>query len=193
MTRRYGGALTVVLAVALTDVEFTSALQNQPAASSQPGSGELAEAERLQQEGDRHIEARQYKEAAPKLEEALKIRRQRLGDSHPDVAQSIGRLATVAYYLGDYARAESLAAEALKIREATLGANHTLVAESLSDLASMYLVRGDFVRPEPLFLRALAIHDAAPAAAAAEARTLLADVLNNLALLYSRRGDFERA
>jgi tetratricopeptide (TPR) repeat protein len=158
MPSRCANALTLLLTAALAvNVEFMSARQNPAADPSQPGARDLPQAERLQQEAERHIESRQFKEAAAKLEEALSIRKQRLGESHPDVAQSMGSLAGVAYNLGDYPRAEALAAEALKIREATLGANHALVAESLSDLASMYLVRGDYVRPEPLYLRALKI------------------------------------
>ena len=152
----------------------------------------LDEAKRLQQEAEGHISARQFKEAAEKLERALSIRRQALGESHPDVAQSLSRLGIVAYYLGDYARAEQLAQNALKIREATLGAGDVAVADSLSDLGSVFQVRGDFVRPEPLYQRALAIYDKVMTRSP-EVRTSMADVLGNLGRLYQRRGDFARA
>jgi CHAT domain-containing protein/Tfp pilus assembly protein PilF len=155
----------------------------------------LAEAKRLQDEGERHIDARGYNEAAQKLNRALDLRRTHLGPRHPDVAQTIASLATVAYRQGDYARAEPLFQEALQIREATLEANHPLVADSLTNVASMYLLRGDYVRPEPIYLRALTIYEALKAAGkvSAEVDALFADTLNNLGLLYQRRGDYARA
>jgi CHAT domain-containing protein/Tfp pilus assembly protein PilF len=156
----------------------------------------LEEAKRLYQEADKHIDARQYKEAAEKLGRAIEIRRLALGESHPDVAQALNRLATVAYYQGDYARAEQLVQNALKIREATLARDDPSIADSLSDLAVVFQVRGDYVRPEPLYQRALTIYEtvsargAGPAAAVA---TSMADVLGNLGALYQRRGDFVRS
>ena len=132
--------------------------------SDQNASDSLEEAAQLQKQADAHIDARQFREATDKTQRALELRRKHLGDTHPDVAYSLNRLGILAYYQGDYTRAETLVQDALRIREATLGANHLAVAESLSDLASMLLVRGDYVRPEPLYQRALAIYEKAPAA-----------------------------
>jgi CHAT domain-containing protein/TolA-binding protein len=175
--------------------------KQQPAASTSAATESrtpLEEATRLQQEADRHIDARQFKEAAEKTERALALRKQHLGEMHPDVAYSLGRLALAAYYEGDYARAEALARDTLRIREATLGPEHLDVAESLSDLASFVLVRGDYVQPEQLYQRALAIYERASAGSqrptsGTDVQTLTADVLNNLALLYHRKGDYDRA
>lgn len=181
--------------IAVASVALRASPWQQPAApnTSAQASGSLEDAKRLHEESQKHIDSRQFKEAAEKSERALAIRRQLLGARHPDVAQSIERLGIIAYYQGDYANAEKLVAEALDIREATLGPDHLDVAESLSDLASMSLVRGDYVRPEALFLRALAIYEKAPASSSADVQVLSADVFNNLGLLYSRRGNNERA
>ena len=73
--------------------QSTQSTQQPAAAASAPS---LEEASRLQREGEAHIEARQYKEAAEKLDRALSIRRQALGEAHPDVAQSMDRLGVVA-------------------------------------------------------------------------------------------------
>ena len=167
------------------------AMQQQATPPSPP-----EEATRLQREGEAHIDARQFKEATDKLERALAIRRQTYGETHSAVAESIAKLGIVAYYLGDYARAEQQLQTALTIREATLSAGDVLIAESLSDSASVYQVRGDYVRPEPLYQRALTIYEKITATTnppSREVQSSLAEVLSNLASLYRRRGDFGRA
>ena len=111
----------------------------------------LDQARQLHVEAERHITSRQFKEAADKIEKALALRRQQLGERHPDVAQSIGRQGIIAYCQGDYAKAETLATDALAIREAALPPDHLDVAESLSDVATMILVRGDYVDPSRCF------------------------------------------
>jgi CHAT domain-containing protein/Tfp pilus assembly protein PilF len=179
----------LILALAVWSMrELSSFAQTVPAP--------LEEAKRLYQEADKHIDARQYKEAAEKLGRALEIRRLALGESHPDVAQALNRLGIVAYYQGDYARAEQLVQNALKIREATRAPDDPSIADSLSDLAVVFQMRGDYVRPEPLYQRALTIYEtvsARGAGPAAEIATSMADVLGNLGALYQRRGDFVRA
>jgi CHAT domain-containing protein len=168
----------------------------QAATSSQASAlagGTLEEAQQLQTEAEGHISARQYKEAAAKAERALAIRRQHLGDQHADTARSIARLGVIAFYLGDYARAETLVTQGLTIRESVLGPNHIDVGESLSDLASVIVVRGDYVRPEPLFQRALSIYEKASSVGTTGADMLTADLLNNFALLYHRRANYDRA
>jgi CHAT domain-containing protein/Tfp pilus assembly protein PilF len=163
--------------------------------SGQSSAALLEEASRLQKEADAHIDARQFKEATAKTERALELRRTHLGVNHPDVAYSLNRLGILAYYRGDYGRAEMLIGDALRMREATLGADHVAVAQSLNDLAAMFLVRGDYVRPEPLFQRALGIYEKQNEVerSRAETQLLIAEVFNNLALLYHRRADYERA
>ena len=157
----------------------------------------LDEATQLQIAADRHIESKEFKDATEQTEQALAARRRLLGDMHPDVAYSVGRLGNIAYQRGQYERAEAFFSEALRIREATLGPDHLEVAESLSDLASIFLVRADYVRPEPLFQRALAIYQKASTkestVPAGNIPALVAGVLNNLALLHHRRGDYVRA
>ena len=167
-----------------------------PIVAADPSSSNaLAEASRLQKEADTHIDAGQFRDATEKTQRALDLRRQHLGENHSDVAYSINRLGTLAYYQGDYTRAEMLIRDALRIREATLGPDDFAVAESLNDLASMFLVRGDYVGPEPLYQRALSIYQKAASGQPSgdDLQLLIAGVFNNLALLYHRRADYERA
>jgi len=184
-------AVAIVLAGSIVDGNGRLPFQQRGDASAT--ADVLEQARQLQAEAEDHITNRQYKEAAEKTERALALRRQQLGDRHPDVAQSTERLGIVAYYQGDYARAEKLITEALTIREAVLPPDHLDLAESLSDLASIMVVRGDYVGPEPLFQRALAIYETGPSAGGDDVQIMMADVYNNLGLLYSRRASHERA
>jgi CHAT domain-containing protein/tetratricopeptide (TPR) repeat protein len=158
-------------------------------------SAALEEAGRLQKEADAHLDARQLKEAAEKTEQALAIRRQHLGEMHPDVAYSMGQLAAIAYAQGRYDRAETLFRDALRIRKAMLGPNDLDVADSLENLATILLARGDYVQPDALYQEALAIYENASRAqtASAEVQARMAAMLNNRALLYQKRGDYTRA
>ena len=184
--------IVVMIAAVLCAGGAAQSTQQPAAAASAPS---LEEARRLQREGEAHIEARQYKEAAEKLDRALSIRRQALGEVHPDVAQSMERLGIVALSQGDYARAEQLVQNALKIREATLSANDVAVGESLVDLGTVYQLRGDFVRPEPLYQRALSIYEKAASVPmpSLAVQASMAEIHGNLGVLYQGRGDLVRA
>jgi CHAT domain-containing protein/tetratricopeptide (TPR) repeat protein len=172
--------------------------QTTASVSPQSVASALEEATRLQHEADVHARARQLKEAAEKTEQALAIRRQHLGEMHPDVAYSMSQLGDIAFSQGQYDRAETLISGALKIREATLPPDHLNVADSLGNLAAILLVRGDYIRPEPLYQQALTIYERALASGQtsvppADLENFIADVLNNRALLYHRRGNYAQA
>src|SRR5262249_48254012 len=82
-----------------------------------------------------------YDRAQALLEDALKLRRQELGNDHPDVATSLDHLGEVASLKADYARGESLLREALTMRRKLLGAESKDVAVSLNHLAMVMLNR----------------------------------------------------
>ncbi|MEE8524640.1 MAG: serine/threonine-protein kinase [Thermoanaerobaculia bacterium] len=130
-----------------------------------------------------------YERAAPLLERALAIYRQRLGEKHLETARGLDLLANVYHDQGEYGRAEPLFESSLKIREQQLGRDHPHVAASLNNLAILYQTRNQADRAEPLLLRALQIQQAASGAASAE----VAWSLNNLGELYRGRGELERA
>src|SRR4030095_3050649 len=58
------------------------------------------QAAQLYVEAERLIDGRQFKDAVEKAERALELRRQHLGERHPDVAQSLEQLGLLAYTLG---------------------------------------------------------------------------------------------
>jgi serine/threonine-protein kinase len=130
-----------------------------------------------------------YDRAAPLLEEALKTKRQLLGDDHLDVARTITNLTQVLGERGEIEAAETLTREALAIRRRHYGAEHAEIAESLNDLAFLARAKGEVETAEALYREALAMR-----------RKLLgnddlytASSLSNLAVLLSNKGDLVAA
>ncbi len=126
-----------------------------------------------------------YGEAIPRAMEALALREQVLGPTHPDVALSLNELALLLQATGDYAGARPLLERALRIREQALGPTHPDVAQSLHNLALLLEATGDSAGARPLLERALRINE----------RTLgpthpdVALSLSSLALLLQATGD----
>jgi tetratricopeptide (TPR) repeat protein len=65
-----------------------------------------------------------YEEAEPLFIQALELRKQLLGENHPDTASSLSNLASLYYSQGKYEEAEPLFIQAVEIAEGLLGANH---------------------------------------------------------------------
>jgi CHAT domain-containing protein/Tfp pilus assembly protein PilF len=121
--------------------------------------------------------------------DALRIRRQVLGERHPDYTQSLFNLAAQYHAMGDYARAEPLYRQALETTKQALGERHPDYATSLNNLAALYQAMGDYARAEPLFRQAMEIRKQA----LGEARPAFADSLTGLAKLYESRAEYSRA
>ena len=102
-----------------------------------------------------------YDRAIADYKRSLAIREKALGPDHPDVAQSLGNVASLYEVLGRYADAEPLYKRALAIREKALGPDHPDVAQSLGNLAYVYQVQVRYADAEPLYKRALAIREKA--------------------------------
>ena len=62
-----------------------------------------------------------YAAARPLYEQALAIRKEVLGERHPDYATSLNNLAVLLQSQGDYAAARPLYEQALAIRKEVLG------------------------------------------------------------------------
>ena len=107
--------------------------------------------------GDAHKERIQYSDAEVAYLQALKLRKQQLGDRHPDVATSLNNLAELYNSQGRYAEAEPLYKQALLLTQELLGDYHLDVASSLNNLATVYRLQGKYEESEPLFLRSLEI------------------------------------
>jgi CHAT domain-containing protein/Tfp pilus assembly protein PilF len=130
-----------------------------------------------------------YEEAQPLYQQSLTIRREQLGERHPDVANSLNNLALLYYAQGRYGDAEPLHLQALDIRREQLGERHPDVATSLNNLAGLYYAQGRYGDAEPLFQQVLAIWREQ----LGERHPRVASSLNNLAELYRAQGRDEEA
>jgi tetratricopeptide (TPR) repeat protein/transcriptional regulator with XRE-family HTH domain len=122
-------------------------------------------------------------------QQGLAIREQIFGSEHPDVAESLNRLAILASTQGDYERAERFYQQALAIREKTLGPQHPSTAESLNNLSVLYRTQGKYEQAEPLLLQALNIHEQSLGAEHPKTLTLVI----NLSKLYQEQRKYEQA
>ena len=77
-----------------------------------------------------------YNKAIELGRQALNIRKQTLGEKHPNYATSLNNLANYYSGLGDYNKAVELGTMAMNIYKETLGEKHPDYASSLSNLAS---------------------------------------------------------
>ena len=76
-----------------------------------------------------------YAEAIRLGTEALNIRKEIFGTSHPDYATSLNNLALCNSAIGNYSEAIRLGTEALNIRKEIFGTSHPDYATSLNNLA----------------------------------------------------------
>jgi CHAT domain-containing protein len=90
-------------------------------------------------------------------ERALAIRKEVLGEHHPDYASSLNNLAYLLQLQGDYAGARPLCERALAIRKVVLGEHHPQYRNSLSTLGSLAWARNDVAAAEPLLRKALEV------------------------------------
>ena len=130
-----------------------------------------------------------YARAEPLYRQAMEIRKQVLGEKHPDYAVSLNNLAELYEAMGDGARAEPLLRQSLQIELQTFGVRHPQYATSLNNLALLYYGMGDDARAETLFLQVLQIRKQT----LGERHPDYATSLNCLARLYSRAGNYQRA
>ncbi len=127
-----------------------------------------------------------YDEAAPLLDESLALRREHLGDRHPDVGLSLYRSAMLAYDLGDYQEARRLTEEALDLSRSEMAPDDPMMAASLDILGAVSLALGDFAAAEDAFRAELELRDESQP-------RVLATATNNLGLALQHQGELDEA
>ena len=85
------------------------------------------------------------------------MNRKLLGDSHPEVARTMGNLAIVLYQKGDHRSASRSCEESLIMSERELGSEHPDVAATISDLAYLLTGEGAYREAERFVDESLAI------------------------------------
>jgi len=149
----------------------------------------LVRAEVLNQRVLELYQAGRYQEAIPLAEEALSIRREQLGDEHPNVATSLNNLAELYRLQGRSSEAESLFQESLLINRRQFGNRHLAVATNLDNIAKLFQSQGRYAEAEVLYKEGLSIRqEQLGLDHPAVARTL-----NNLAELYRLQGRYSQA
>ena len=131
----------------------------------------------------------QYAEAFKFCEKVLEIRRQVLGEEHPEYAQSLNNQALLYYSTGNYARAVPPLQEAIKIQKKLLGKQHPQYAFNVNSLAVLYRSMGRFEEAEPLFreARSIQLH------VRGKEHPEYAIASSNLAGIYKSLGEYSRA
>ncbi len=98
-----------------------------------------------------------YGEAQPLVEEALKERRELLGESHPEVAASLVNLGQLASAQGRYEEAEGLLRDALGRYRRLPGSKSLESLEAVEALADLLMQRGRLQEAEPLLRDSLEV------------------------------------
>ncbi|MCH9694118.1 MAG: serine/threonine-protein kinase [Gammaproteobacteria bacterium] len=129
----------------------------------------------------------EYEPSREMLEEALKLRRDALGDDHPDVAAAQTDLAELMIRSGNYDRADQLLRSALAIGEQEHGAASQQVAENLYFLAEVQRAIGDIDAAERYARASISTYSVIDAGFGLE----LAEAKNLLARILQIRGDFD--
>jgi CHAT domain-containing protein len=149
----------------------------------------LAEADALHGQVIAKYQAGDYPAATALAEQVLAIRRDLLGEHHPETATSLNNLALLYESTDEYDRALPLYEQALAIRKQVQGDDHPETAASLNNLACLYESLGEDRRALPLFEQALAIRKQA----LGDDHPNTAISLSNLASLYQSMGENDRA
>ncbi|MEH1999537.1 MAG: tetratricopeptide repeat protein [Nostoc sp.] len=129
-----------------------------------------------------------YNQALPWYNQCLEVTKERLGEEHPFVAESLNNLALLYYSQGRYSEAEPLYIQDLALTRKLLGEEHLDVATSLNNLALLYYSQGRYSEAEPLYIQALAL-----TRQLGEEHLDFAQSLNNLAVLYDSQGRYSEA
>jgi len=111
------------------------------------------------------------------------------GEDHPDTATGYNNLATTLNAQGKYAEAEAMHRRALAIRLKALGEDHPDTAASYNNLAGTLNAQGKYAEAEAMFRRALAIK----LKVLGEDHLDTATSYNNLALTLDAQGKYAEA
>ncbi|PON20283.1 hypothetical protein TGAM01_v210834 [Trichoderma gamsii] len=96
-----------------------------------------------------------WTEREPVNRRAWNLRRQVLGENHPDTIRSMASLATTYYSQGRYNEAEGIYKQTLDLRRQVLGENHPNTIRSMADLATTYYSQGRYNEAEGIYKQTL--------------------------------------
>jgi tetratricopeptide (TPR) repeat protein len=139
--------------------------------------------------GNAYRELGEYPQAMKHLERSVDLRRQKLGDGHPDSLEAMSDLALLHRARGRYDEARVLHEKVVELRRAGHGADHPATLTAMHNLGIVYRDLARYDDAELLFNQVLEARRADPEAD--RTGTLLA--MNNVALMHLSRGRFQDA
>lgn len=139
--------------------------------------------------GYSHQMAGDYPAARPCYEQVLSIRKEVLGEKHPDTARSLNNLGGLLDSMGDYSAARPYYEQALVIYREVLGEGDPDTAISLNNLGGLLVSMGDYSAARPYYEQALAIRKQV----LGDMHPDTAQSLNNLGYLLQAMGDYPAA
>ncbi|EJT68929.1 hypothetical protein, variant [Gaeumannomyces tritici R3-111a-1] len=98
-----------------------------------------------------------WRDREPVDKKAYELRREVLGDRHPDTIQSMASLATTYHSQGRYDEAEKMRVEVLALQRDMLGDKHPDTIGSMADLATTYHSQGRYDEAEKMEIKVLAL------------------------------------
>jgi tetratricopeptide (TPR) repeat protein/predicted Ser/Thr protein kinase len=139
--------------------------------------------------GSTYRELGMHSAAEPHLRRALELRRQALGDEHPETLRAMNQLGLLNWRQGRLDQAETLYRKALDTSRRLRGPDDAETLTYEMNLANLYRAQGRYKEAEPLYERNLA---AKQRVLGAENRATL-DVMSGLANQYQETGRYEKA
>jgi len=149
----------------------------------------LTETYKLDEEAKELSQQGKFSEVIPLRKKALAIRREILGNKHPETAHSLNYLARAYESQGNYEEAEILYKKAIAIQREISGNKDFYTALFLTNFASFYQNQGNYEEAEPLYQEALAILQEK----SGEEHAMSILVLIGLGALYYQWGYYEKA
>ena len=120
---------------------------------------------------------------------ALELRKELLGDYHPEVAMNLNNIAQIYSQFGKFEKALPFQEKAMVAYKNSLGEDHLDFATSVNSLALLYYEMGQYEKALPLNELALKTYKIA----LGEVHPDVAMSLNNIAQLYSKMGQFDKS
>jgi serine/threonine protein kinase len=176
---RSGGRDVTVRSILDNATENLNKFKNEP----------LVEASLRDTIGWTYRELGELKVAEPHLERAVKLRREQLGDEHPDTLHSLRRLGGLYWSQGRYKESANLLEKALSISKRILGPEHITTLGITQGLATAYIEIGRYDEAEQLNLRCIPIAQRVPG----EKNEWSLHMMAGLGITYECQGRYDEA
>lgn len=131
----------------------------------------------------------EFAQALALHQQVLQIRIEKLGPTHPFVAQSLNNIGFVYHMQGNYPEAKTYYQQGLQLWKQAYGPDALALATSYNNLAYLAQQEGNYPQATELYQQALAIHEKNDDIQSPD----YALALNNLATLYQEQGNFPEA